>query len=203
MPAKPKFSREEIIDAAIQVVKEKGMDALTARELAAKLGSSARPIFTVFKDMEELKNELKNTAQERAREYMDIASEYTPVLKKTAMQIIKFAIEEPKLFQLIYMSENKDSTRMDELFQKHIAYEDDMIEIIMNDYGLNREDAQALFRHTWIYNYGVSVLSATRMCDFSEEELNQLLGVIFHAMMMYIQAGRINDPTPFPEPLDQ
>ena len=48
MPPKPKFTREEVVDKAIELIKDKGIEALTARELGAKLGSSARPIFTVF-----------------------------------------------------------------------------------------------------------------------------------------------------------
>jgi len=47
MPPKPKFTREEVVDTAIELIKDKGIEALTARELGAKLGSSARPIFTV------------------------------------------------------------------------------------------------------------------------------------------------------------
>ena len=54
MPPKAKFSREEIIDAAINIVREDGFDALTSRALGKKLGSSARPIFTVFQNMEEV-----------------------------------------------------------------------------------------------------------------------------------------------------
>ena len=51
MPPKPKFTREEIVAAALDLVSERGMGALTSRDLAARLGSSPRPIFTVFKNM--------------------------------------------------------------------------------------------------------------------------------------------------------
>lgn len=54
MPPKPMFTREEIVQAALDIVSERGIEALTARELGVKLGSSARPLFTVFKNMEEL-----------------------------------------------------------------------------------------------------------------------------------------------------
>ena len=57
MPPSPKFTRDEIVAAALQVVSERGKEALSAREVAAVLGSSARPIFTVFSNMEELQQE--------------------------------------------------------------------------------------------------------------------------------------------------
>ena len=55
MPPKPKFTREEIAAAALEIVKESGVDALTARNLGDRLGTSSRPIFTAFKNMSEVK----------------------------------------------------------------------------------------------------------------------------------------------------
>lgn len=60
MPPKPRFTREEIIAAALDIVSRKGVEALTARELGEALGSSARPIFTVFRSMEELQQEVRS-----------------------------------------------------------------------------------------------------------------------------------------------
>ena len=54
MPPKAKFSKEQITEAGLQIVREKGADSLTARALGEKLGSSSCPIFTVFKNMEEV-----------------------------------------------------------------------------------------------------------------------------------------------------
>ena len=49
MPPKAKFTKEEITEAALNIVQTNGFEALTARELGTRLGSSARPIFTVLK----------------------------------------------------------------------------------------------------------------------------------------------------------
>ena len=62
MPPKPKFSREEIVQAALKIVSEKGVEALTAKELGQALGSSARPIFTVFKNMKEVQDQVRAAA---------------------------------------------------------------------------------------------------------------------------------------------
>ena len=62
MPPKPRVTREEIVAAALDIVSRKGIEALTARELGEALGSSARPIFTVFRSMEELQQEVRSAA---------------------------------------------------------------------------------------------------------------------------------------------
>lgn len=58
MPPKAKFSKTEITDAALNIVANSGIDALTARSLGEALGSSPRPIFTVFDSMEEVQTQV-------------------------------------------------------------------------------------------------------------------------------------------------
>ena len=65
MPPKPKFTKEEIVQTALEVVSQKGAEALTAQELANALGSSARPIFTVFRTMQEVQDAVREAAMRR------------------------------------------------------------------------------------------------------------------------------------------
>ena len=58
MPPKVKFTREEIIRAALDIVRETGPEGLTARSLAARLGCSVKPIFGLFRSMEEVQQEV-------------------------------------------------------------------------------------------------------------------------------------------------
>ncbi len=63
MPPKAKFSKTEITDAALNIVANSGIDALTARSLGEALGSSPRPIFTVFDSMEEVQTQVLKKAE--------------------------------------------------------------------------------------------------------------------------------------------
>ncbi len=74
MPPKAKFKKEEIIAAALSIVREQGFDALTARALGTKLDSSARPIFTVFQSMEEVQTEVIATAREQYNSHIKYSS---------------------------------------------------------------------------------------------------------------------------------
>ena len=66
--------------------------------------------------------------------------------------------------------------------------------------GITALTAQALglFRHVWIYTYGIASLCANGMCRFSEEEIIDLLGQDFMAMLARVKNGGINQPTPHP-----
>ena len=199
MPPKPKFTKEEIVAAALELVSEKGIEALTARELGVRLGSSARPIFTVFNSMDEVQEEVRAAALKRFESYAEKAMHYTPVFKQVGMQMILFATEEPKLYQLVYMSENAGATDFEGITQQLGDVAQLCVDVIQRDYGLSAEDAKTLFEHVWIYTFGIGALCATGMCRFSQEEIIQMLGQDFMAMLFYAKSGRLNMPTPVPK----
>ena len=63
MAPKNKFTREEMVNAALQVVRGKGIDALTAKALAEELGTSTQPVFTCFATMDAVKEEVRAAAE--------------------------------------------------------------------------------------------------------------------------------------------
>lgn len=63
MAPRNKFTRDEMIEAAVSVVREKGIDALTAKALAGELGVSTQPVFTCFHTIEEAKSEVRAAAE--------------------------------------------------------------------------------------------------------------------------------------------
>lgn len=86
MPPKPKYTKEEIIAAAFELVREAGSDALTAREVGKRLSTSSSPIFTVFRDMDELRCAVRTMAKARFDGYMAVAENYVPAYKMRGMQ---------------------------------------------------------------------------------------------------------------------
>lgn len=48
MPPKVKFTKDEIIQAALNVARVKGASSVSTRDIAAELQVSTRPIFTYF-----------------------------------------------------------------------------------------------------------------------------------------------------------
>lgn len=147
MPPKPKFTKEEVITAALDIVSEKGIEGLTSRELGKALGSSARPVFTVFKNMDELYAEVRKAAMDRFDEYAKKAENFTPVFKQVGLRMILFAEEQPKLFRLLFMSENDEAADFEYLFMTLGSTAEMCIDAICCDYGLDRENAMLIFKH--------------------------------------------------------
>ncbi len=58
MPPKFKFTKNEIITAAFNLARKDGWHRLTTRTLGEALGASAKPIYSFFKSMDELEENL-------------------------------------------------------------------------------------------------------------------------------------------------
>lgn len=188
MPPKAKFTKEQIIKAALGIVSEKGVQALTAKELGAALGTSTTPIFTVFNSMQEVQDAVMLSAMERFEEYAHKAAHIKPVFKQVGMQMILFAKEEPKLYQLIYMSSISEAQTFDDIYVRLGSVADECLDVLQKDYDLNKDKAKTLFEHVWIHTFGIGALCATGVCDFSDEQIAEMLTQDFTAMMMLMKS---------------
>ena len=56
MPKKPTTTRDAMIEGAFQLIREKGHESLTARNLAAFLGCSTQPIMYQFPNLDMLRD---------------------------------------------------------------------------------------------------------------------------------------------------
>ena len=187
MPPKAKFKKEEITKAALDIVKADGYEALTSRELAIRLGSSARPIFTVFKNMEEVQQAVIQSAKMLYKEYVNKGLTAEHPFKGVGTQYILFSVNEPKLFQLLFMTEQSEIPDLkgvlpliDESYEK-------ILQSIQDDYGINEHLAEKLYRHLWIYTLGIATLCATRMCRFTGAEISSMITEVFMSLLKNVR----------------
>lgn len=199
MPPKAKFTREEIVEKALDIAAEKGLKSLTARELGTALGCSTRPIFTAFQNMDEVLSEVRKAALGRFEVYARRAMEFSPVYKEFGVQMILFAIEHPKLYRLLFMTEKPEAQNFDDVFANLGDMATLSVEVIQRDYELSYENAKLLFKHNWIHTYAIGALIATGVCKFSEKEIQDMLSREFVAMLMLIKSGRAESCTTVPE----
>lgn len=187
MPPKAKFTREEIIAAALQITREKGIEAVTARELGKQLDSSARPIFTVFQNMEEVIGEVILAAKEIYKQYVCEGLKEESAFKGVGMAYIRFAMQEGKLFQLLFMHEQEEAQGIENILRNIDDNFDRILESVMVPYGLKREDALNLYQNLWIFTHGIATLLATKVCQFTQEKISTMLTDVFIGLIKEIK----------------
>lgn len=190
MPPKCKFTREEIIQAALEIARNDGTASITARALGDKLGSSPKPIFSVFENMEEVQAEVQKAAKALYADYVQVGLHQEPAFKGVGTQYILFAIKEPKLFQLLFMSEQSQKPPVAGILPIIDENYDQILLSVQNGYGLSKKDAESLYRHLWIYTHGIAVLCATNMCSFTAEEISKMMTEVFIGLLKEIKGGK-------------
>lgn len=178
MPPKAKFKKEEIVSAALEIVRENGPEALTARSLGDKLGSSARPIFTVFESMKELQNSVIAAVNELYNSFVDEGMKEDIPFKGVGKAYIRFAAEYPKFFQLLFMREQESVPDINNILGLIDKNSEKILSSISGTYGLDDNQSRELYAHMWIYSHGIAVLIATKVCAFTADEVSRMLTAV-------------------------
>ncbi len=101
MPPKIKFKREEIIDIAFEYVRQNGWKGLTARYVSEQLHSSTMPVYSCFKSMGHLEEEVVKKAMELFLEYIT-TPRTDDIWIDHGVGYVMFAREEKYLFRSIF-----------------------------------------------------------------------------------------------------
>ena len=190
MPPKPRFTREEVASVAFAMIKEGGVSALTARDLGARMGTSARPIFTLFKNMEDVKQAARALAVKEFMVYLSDYQEYTPAFKRIGMMIVSYGIHEPELFKLLFLQEHPQGVSFTESLKDLNGMDETCVQLVMRDYGLTEGEARLLFEQMWTHALGLGTMCAMGVCGFTEEEIGRRQGVMFASLLMLIKSGK-------------
>jgi len=116
MPPKIKFSKNEVIGAAMSVVEEKGLNSLTARNVAFKLDSSTAPVYNHFTTMDDLALSVMKETQRVLLEYA--SRPYTDrVFLNMGTGVAMFALEHPRLYRALMLEGDNYSDVVREFFE--------------------------------------------------------------------------------------
>lgn len=173
MPKKPKFTRQEIIDAAYEIVKELGMEDLVARSLAKKLNSACSPIFTLFDSMEEVKQAVYEKAKKIFVDDLKQSLDYFPIFKEFGLRYVKFAMENPNVFSTLFGA--KSSVDFEDLLVDFADVVEPILEGIQTTFDLNREESLYLCNYMIITANGMATAFAARKNKYGEEELGKYM----------------------------
>lgn len=181
MPAVRKASKDEIIDAAVEVLREGGFAAINARSVAKKLGCSTQPIYFSFRNMEELKAALTARAIElhtrRVRDSLRAHEGNDSRYSSYGMGFVKFAAEERQLFRWLYLEgEQLGPYQNDVLLPEVIA-------VIVEEFGYSEEVARRLHQDMIYFTYGLAILANTGHLQLTEEELREAFRREFRALI--------------------
>ena len=179
MPPKVKVTKEDIIRAAVEIVRREGHQALNARTVAAALNCSTQPVFSNFSGMDALRMAVVERADAMCQEYIDreIASGRYPSYKASGMAYIRFAKEEKELFRLIYMRD-----RSAEQIEEESRSFNNMAGVVQQNTGLDADDSRLFHLEMWAFVHGIATMYATGFLDLDRELVSRMLSDAYLGM---------------------
>jgi len=166
-----------MVEAAFELVRRSGFDALTARGLAAELGCSTQPIMYRFPDLAELKELVYQKADEHHTAYLFSAEDLLGI----GLRYVQFAAEETNLFRLLFQSGHFNGTSLSELLAAPEAGE--LIRATSFELGLSKEDALFAFEALFVAVHGYASLIANNTMDYDPDTVKKTLTTIAEGLL--------------------
>ena len=113
MGPKIKFTREQIIDAAFDIAATEGIESITMRKIAEKIGSSVAPIYVNFENISELIEAVMERIIRISQQLLSEESQGNPFLDM-GQASLRFAMEYSVLFRDLVMKNNNYMQDYDE-----------------------------------------------------------------------------------------
>lgn len=179
MSATKKITKDMIVDAALEIFRAEGFDAVTSRRVAFKLGCSTQPIYFEYKNMDELKNDIVKKVVGQLNEiFSSVSNEGKEepdefVYRSFELSFLKFVQADPFVFRQIYIVDGKIGRQVDNLRMPII------LDILENKYGYKKETALAIHKMASCSLMGMAVFVSSGYKKISEDEMQKNLGILF------------------------
>lgn len=172
MARKVEITKEKILEVGFEMLKEFGMEYISARNIAKELNCSTQPIFFCFKNMDDLKNQLLDKARTIYSNYILKTMDDVPRYMATGLGYVSFAREEKELFKLLFMSKNIATIDGVPEEESELNY---IYKVIMEQTNLRLEIVKKYHFQMWVFTHGLAVLIATDAIYLTDDEIKKNL----------------------------
>lgn len=172
MPKKPTTTKEDMISGAFRLIREKGHEALTVRNLASFLGCSTQPIMYQFPDTDVLKDLTYRKADSFHSEYILAGTDLLDI----GIRYIRFAKEEPQLFRFLFQSGRFSGLSLEDLIMAPETAE--VLAAVSSEEELSAEEAAAFFEPLVAVVHGYASLIANNAMKYDPDAIRNALMMI-------------------------
>ena len=178
MPPRVKITKGEIINTALQILREGGDSTINARGIAKALNCSTQPVFSNFATMEELYGAVTEAAYELYLSFLknEMESEKYPKYKSFGMAYIRFAREENQLFKFLFMRDRRGEGPLP------TSDFDASVEMIMKANNISKEKAELMHLEMWTCVHGIGTILATSFLDLNSELISNILTDVYQGI---------------------
>lgn len=169
MPSIVELSKEQIVKKAVEQVIEKGWESINARSLAASIGVSTKPLYRIYKNMDEIKSDVYKEIEKIYDEFLHQRIDSKKALLTLCIAYVEFAQEYKNLFISLFLSNNLKWKSIENVLDE--KWNQSTIINLVNKHGLSFDSAKNLFMDMWLYANGLATLIATNEITIDDKEI--------------------------------
>lgn len=183
MPPIPKIKKEDVIKAALSIVKEQGIAQINARSIAVLLCCSTKPLFRLYLNMKDLKDDLYKEIDKIYDAFIKERLDKNHLLYSQSVAYVQFAREENNLFQAMFLSHTLDGISLGDV--EDAEWNQKAIQSVMSEKCVDRKSACQIFIDMWLYSCGIAMQIITNDMKISDDEINVLLSNMYNKITDY------------------
>lgn len=167
MPPKAKISKELILDAAFDIARTEGLEQINARRISRKLGCSTQPVMYYYGAIEDIKRAVYEKADWFHSAYlMNVNPESEDPMLDIGRNYIRFAIEEPHLFRLLFQSGYAAEHNVLEMINSEALKP--ILAFMVEESGMQEERMKEVFLTIALFAHGYASILANNSLEYDE-----------------------------------
>lgn len=186
MPPKEKITRDSIIEAAFQIARERGAEYVNARSTAERLGCSTQPVMYHFARIEELKRAVYDRADGFHTGYLlDVEKYQEEPLLGIGLNYIRFSIEEPQLFRLLFQSGYATEKNLLEMIDSNGL--EPVLAAMREAMGMRMEETKKVFLTIALFAHGYASIIANNGLEYEEKVIAEHLERAYRGAVLAVR----------------
>ena len=167
MPPKTRITKDMIINAAVEVVKQRGYEKINARTVSEQLHCSTQPVMYHFSTIDAMKRAAYARVDQMHTEYMMTVSPQCDPLLGIGLNYIRFAVEEPQLFRFLFQSGYVQENTLLEMIDSEELIP--VLAAMQEGAGLSMEKTKQIFLTVALFAHGYASIIANNGLKYDEK----------------------------------
>ena len=173
MPPRTKITRDMVVDAAVEVARQSGIESVNARTVAGQLHCSTQPVMYHFATIDSLKRAAYAQADQMHTDYlMNVPPGQDPILG-IGLNYIRFAVKEPQLFRFLFQSGYaEENNLLDMIGSEELK---PVLAAMQEGLGMDAEKTKDVFLTVALFAHGYASIIANNALEFDEKLIAEQL----------------------------
>lgn len=181
-------TKDNILAAAMDLVRAGGVSALTSRNLTSKLGCGVHAIFMKYGSMEGVLEAVRTEARRLFRERVGTGFSLNPPFKGFGLAFLWFAMDEPELFKLVMENTTISATSFEDYIDTHIGFKQECLDAIGQSFNLQEKDAEMIYYQMILVALGLAHTCVKGGVHLNIAQVSEIFGKNVRAFLMVIHA---------------